>query len=460
MLSLLDIAERTQKGPKMDENAWNMGLFRKMNELTEKYQLVYPDDGSFFNMDDDLADRAFQAGIELLVDTGVYCISTGRVIRFSRQEVMDAIRAMPAEVRVGEGKDARVLKKRRLGEREALNFRSGHHAPWSEEFAPLVIKNFAQIPSCDYLEGINFAVVDGREIHGMPMEVYAARREAAWLREGVRKAGRPGLAIAYYPISTRAPVMIAPIDQEAGLRSTDGVLLSVLPDMKVEQDYVAAAIVYEERGCYKVNGGGGGFVGGFAGGLGGGIIGGVARPIVGFLVYRDEISYAGVGRMQATVPGAKMRFDPGMCWGVSVVCQALNRNTNIVYFGGSVGAADPGSGTETRLWSLVGNMAAPINGGNLSGPRQHRAQMNASQNPLEAEWLYEVATASMRSGIDRAMASDLLRKLNERLEGRVAEETVHITQCYDLVNHKPLPDYEKTYLKVKEEVARLGLDFR
>ena len=29
MLSLLDIAERVQKGPKMDEDAWNMALFKK-----------------------------------------------------------------------------------------------------------------------------------------------------------------------------------------------------------------------------------------------------------------------------------------------------------------------------------------------------------------------------------------------------------------------------------------------
>ncbi len=31
MLSLLDIAERMQRGPKMDENVWNMGLFQKMS---------------------------------------------------------------------------------------------------------------------------------------------------------------------------------------------------------------------------------------------------------------------------------------------------------------------------------------------------------------------------------------------------------------------------------------------
>jgi len=84
--------------------------------------------------------------------------------------------------------------------------------------------------------------------------------------------------------------------------------------------------------------------------------------------------------------------------------------------------------------------------------------MNASQNPLEAEWVYEMAMASMRTGLDKETASDLLRKVNEKLEDRVAEETVHIMQCYDLVHHKPLPDYERIYLKVKEEVARLGLN--
>ena len=51
MLSLLDIAERTQKGPKMEENAWNMGLFRKMNELTKQYQLYYPKDNTVFSCD-------------------------------------------------------------------------------------------------------------------------------------------------------------------------------------------------------------------------------------------------------------------------------------------------------------------------------------------------------------------------------------------------------------------------
>jgi len=71
MLNLLDIAERMQRGPKMDENVWNMGLFQKMNELTERYQLFYPKDAPVFNLDEGMADRAFRAAVDFLVETGV-----------------------------------------------------------------------------------------------------------------------------------------------------------------------------------------------------------------------------------------------------------------------------------------------------------------------------------------------------------------------------------------------------
>ncbi len=104
MLSLLDIPERMQRGLKMDENAWNMGLFRKMNELTERYQLFYPKDAPIFNLDWGMMDRAFRAAVDFLVETGVYCISTSRVVQLSKDEVLSTIKGMPKEVTVGEGK--------------------------------------------------------------------------------------------------------------------------------------------------------------------------------------------------------------------------------------------------------------------------------------------------------------------------------------------------------------------
>ena len=460
MLSLLDIAERAAKGPKVDENAWNMDLFNTLGSLAKKYTIAFPNDGSFFNMDDDLADRAFDAAIDFLAEKGVYCISTGRTINFTKSEILETIAAIPAELTVGHGVDSRVLRKRRIEEREAINHCPGHHAPWSEEYARYVVKNYAQIPSADYLEGLIFAEVDDREIHGVSMEAYAARREAVYLREGIRKAGRPGMAIAYYPINTRAAALLAPLDEECGIRSTDGILLSVLPDVKVEQDYIAAAIVYNEHGCFRVNGGGSGFVGGFAGGLEGAVIEGVVKPLAGFLIYRDNITYAGVGAMRATRGGEIMGVNPQSCWGTSVVCQALNRNTNFIYFGGGAGTGgDPGSGTETVLWSLVGNAAIPVNGGNVGITRVWRATMDASQTPLESIWARETAMGALRSGFDRGSASDFLRKLDEKIRGKVTEPTVHISQCYDLVNAKPLPEYLDLYKRIKDEASQMGLSF-
>jgi methylamine--corrinoid protein Co-methyltransferase len=463
MLSLFDIAERAAKGPKIDENRWNMDLFNTLARLADEYKIAYPDDGSFFNTDDNMADRAFEAAVDFLVEKGCYCISTGRAIEFTREEILETIEAIPSQLTVGYGTDARTLRKRRIEEQEEINHCPGHHAPWSEELAPLVVKNWSQIPSADYLEGLIFARVDGREIHGVSMEAYAARREGALLREGIRKAGRGGMAIAYYPINTRAAALLAPLDEESGIRSTDGILLSVLPDVKVEQDYIAAAIAYHERGCFSVNGGASGFIGGFEGDYPGAILAGIVKPLVGFLIYRDNITYAGVGAMRAASVsgGDEMGLNPKGCWATSVVCQAMNRNTNFIYFGGGVGTGgDPGSGTETRLWSLVGHAANPVNGGSVGITRVWRATMDASQTPLEASWAREVAVAAMRSKFDRGKASEFLRKLDEKVKGKITESTVHISECYDLANGRPLPAYEDMYKRVKEEASKLGLSFK
>jgi methylamine---corrinoid protein Co-methyltransferase len=460
MLSLLDIAERIQNGPKIEENAWNMGLFKKMNQLTEEYNLSYPGGDAFFNSDDAIADRAFQAALDFLTQAGVYCTSTGRIVQFTEAEVLDTVKAMPKEYTVGEGKDARVLKQRHLEEKEELNHCPGHHAPFSEEVAPLVIKNFAEIPTCDYLEGINFAEVDGREIFGMPMEVYAGRREAAWMRQGVAKAGRPGLAIAYYPINTRAADLIAPIDPVNGLRPSDGILLSVLPDIKIEQDYVTAAIVWDEYGGFKLNGGAGASVGGFAGGLGGAVVAGIVKVLVGWLAYRDIACWGGVGLGSTVASAGTIAVDPTAVWGTSVWAQALLRHTNYILFNHTNGGYC-GPGTESHLLEVAfRSVETPINGTNVHITRQFRAKMNASQSPLDAEWSYEVAEAVMKSGLDRNGAGNLIRKIFGELKDKpVVAPYDDIREFYDLVHHKPLPDFEKAYLKVKEKVSSFGLNF-
>ena len=455
MLSLLDIAERTQTGPKMAEMDWDMGLFNKMTELTKRYGIAVPKEIDWFNTDDDLVQRAFQAGIDFLSEVGVYCLSTNRVVQFTRGEVLTAIREAPDRVEMGEGADRAVFRQHKVEGKELLNVCPGHHAPFTVDLGPLVVESFARIPRTDFLEGFNFTSVDGREIYGLPMEAYAARRQMDYVRAGIRKANRPGLAIVLYPINTRIGALLAAIDPDYGLRRTDGMLLSVLPDVKVEHDLLTAAIVGHDYGLFTLSGSFS-IVGGFCGGIEGAIIEGVVKPIVAMLVYRDYINYVGVEHFKG-VSIQNIVFQP-VSWARSLVFQALNTYTNTVSMAWVIPTAGPG--TETNLIEIaIRSIEAQINGGNLYAIRHSRAQMNAGQTPLEAEWMIEVADATLRAGLDRTGAGRICRALEKKLEGRNPEPGHTIQECYDLVHHKPLPEYERIYRGLKEELAGLGLDF-
>ena len=456
MISLLDIAERTQKGRKMPEDAWNMSLFHKISELVKRYNIPnYTKDTPFLNLDDDLPERAFQAGVDLLVEHGVYCITTGRVVKLSKEEVMEAVRESPKELIVGSGKDARVMKQRKVEGTEKLNFCPGHHSPFTQDLAPIVVKNFAQIPRTDFIEGFNFTEVDGYEIFGAPLEAYASRREVSWIREGIRKAGRPGLSIVLYPITTRAEVLMAAIDPVDGLRSGDGILTSVLPDEKIEHDLLATAIACEDQGLWRISGSFS-MVGGFCGGADGAIVEGIAKPLTAMICYRAYVNYTGVENV-STVSALSIPLQP-LNWARSVVNQSLNRYSNIICMAWIIPTSGPG--TESNLLEAAfRTIEATINGANLYAPRHSRARMNAGQTPLEGEFMVEVSDATLAAGLDRKKGSELLTKLTQKLEGRHPEPGFTIQECYDLVNHRPSPEYERIHKQVKEQLTELGLVF-
>jgi len=453
MITLLEIAERTQTGEKVEEKNWDMEFFRTISELVKKYGIESPKEHCFINMDDTLVERAFAAAIELLEKVGIYCITTRRRVKLERDEILTAIRKAPTEILMGEGRDRKVWKQRKVEEKGKLNICPGHHSPFTEDLAGLIVSNFAQIPRADFIEGFNFPKIEGREIVGAPMEVYASRRQLAWMREGVRKANRPGLAVVYYPINTRAEDLIGVIDPDYGLRRTDGILLTLLPDLKMEQDMLSAAIVYEEYGSFKLSGSFA-IVGGFCGGIEGAIVEGIAKPIACMIAYRDYIHYTGVEHVHML--NGRQILVPGINWARSVVNQALNRFTHTICMRWVIPTSGPG--TELNLLEVaMQSIEAPINGMNLYAPRHCRTTINHGQTPLEAEWMIEVSDAVIDQGFDRQGANELLAKLTKRLEDEKPSLGYDITECYDLLHHKPMPEYEKVYKSAKEQLIEMGL---
>lgn len=71
--------------------------------------------------------------------------------------------------------------------------------------------------------------------------------------------------------------------------------------------------------------------------------------------------------------------------------------------------------------------------------------------------MIEVSDAVIDQGIDRQGGNELLRRIAQRLDGENPPEGYDITDCYDLIYHKPRPEYERFYFQVKKRLNEIGL---
>ena len=117
MLQFWEVANRAiNTGPLMRMKEFDMKIFKVATRLVKGYGIKY-DPTTPIPSDDDLADRLFEAGLKLYLETGTYCIDTERVIQFSEEEIREALRdlrSMPDEIEIGDGVEKRRLFKRKI----------------------------------------------------------------------------------------------------------------------------------------------------------------------------------------------------------------------------------------------------------------------------------------------------------------------------------------------------------
>ena len=80
-----EIVERSENGPYIKESDFDLMIVRAVPQLVKKHGLKFDPD-VLVPADDAMADRLYQAGLELLVNTGVYNQSTERRIIFTKDE--------------------------------------------------------------------------------------------------------------------------------------------------------------------------------------------------------------------------------------------------------------------------------------------------------------------------------------------------------------------------------------
>jgi len=194
-MNFLELEERAHNGELLDKDSWDMErVVLAVADIVEKYGLDW-DRQNICPNDDELCRKIYQAGRELLLESGVYNSSTGRIIRFTEEEIDRAAANQPKKLAMGRGSDIRHLYAR--GPESPLKpvtFGGNPGCPTPERLFKATVTSWAQEPEIDMLTCGSLVDIDGYEVRrGEISEVLAVRRELTYLNQASRDVGRAGM---------------------------------------------------------------------------------------------------------------------------------------------------------------------------------------------------------------------------------------------------------------------------
>lgn len=196
-VTVFDVYERAKSGVEMAEGDWDFGVIPKTaRKLKEKYKIKF-DSKVIIPEDKTLIDNLFKAGLDMLEECGVYCIDTNRVIKYTRDEILLAIKNAPCTATFGEGQEAIHMVPRPYNSKKAPIIQGGPTgSPCSEEYFMAIHQSYAQEPVVDTIvNGVLQTVMGKDPVPDSPWEIMAVRSELFQVREAQSRAGRSGMGL-------------------------------------------------------------------------------------------------------------------------------------------------------------------------------------------------------------------------------------------------------------------------
>lgn len=457
MINFWDVVERCDKGERMKEVDYDLLLFSKVTELAKKYEIHF-DREEIIPSDDGLVDRAFCAAKELFLDIGFYCLDTGRIARFSRDELDEVTANAPSRYIWGEGKDRRISEARSVEDRRdpSCTF-SALGVPVPEELFVKVCQSLVMEPLADSFCGPSLlSTLRGIPIRaGHPIEVAAAIWDVSKRREAARLAGRPGLGIyALISCAESTAAILAAAREEFGALRTDVTQNGVIAELKVDYARMMKVPFQLESGS-GIAGLYGPLMGGFAGGPEGTMITLIAHFFTGLLAFNADYHIPfPIDIHQVCNTSAEM------LWLVSVYSQAIARNTHLLNL--SVAMAAAGPSTEMLFYEMVAHaLTSTVSGANLVLGGIARDKYPERVSSLELRAGAEVGHIVARMGMTRDEVNSLVKELSSRYESRIPDAPLgkKFRELYDLERVTPTEGYLAVYRKIRQELMDLGLDY-
>ncbi len=457
MLPVIEITKRCLEGTPCLESDFDLEIFApRVRELVKEYGIAYDTD-VIVPSDNGLADSVFKAAVELVVDVGMFCKDTERIVKFEEQEVRKAIKTAQRETTFGEGEERRTLRSRTPESKDHpwIFAGAGGVTVSNENIFMRLVENYARmIPKANAITTPCLLEVDGMSIRARsPLEIVGSIRTVMLGREALRRAERPGLPIMN-GISTAesAVALISGLHPDFGLRKSDGYMISLLAELKTDFDLLNRAALLQSidvpiAGIY------GPIFGGFAGGAEGTAIASVAFHILAMLAYRASWTLCFPIHIKHISSSS-----PELIWTASVYSQAVSRNTELPALYYPYTAAGPC--TDMVLREFAAQFIAAISSGvSIETGGVAKGKYFDYLTPIEPMFGSEVAYAA--AGLKRSDADDMVKELLSRFIEKIPNppKGSRFQECCDQTTGKPSKKCFSIYKKVRDEVSDLGIEF-
>ncbi len=442
---LWQAVERSGTGPIMIEEKFETELFPTvMAEVQARHRIEWNGEDPVM-IDPDLADAIFRAGLDLLLEVGLYCKDTRRIVKFTEEEVLEAIAAARHEITLGSGREAITLSPRAPGDaRHPFTWFPAGALTKNVDRYKLYAMTSMQEPTCDGVIPIPLlGVGELKNILDTPAQTVVCQTEARAMNEAAAWAGKPGLFFGI-PMSATTPLAMMSTFGPGMYNARNCTLpVQTLQDMRINYDRFNLAFFGDQHGIEPWMSSSPAMYG---------YVTGPEQAAIEIIAHTlGMLCYSGGALTQAmsmSIHGSYVGAD--ITWCNSAAALAAERNLKLPWVSfGSTG--QPGAAFSDDAWY---DTATHCINACISG--MEALWLAGGSTGLECRWAGEIARAA--ATLTPQEGVEIIRKINAA-EREPTPPPVGLDKLYDLTTLRPREELVLQYRKFTRIFRELGLDY-
>ena len=456
---MVDFWTRSEEGRYLEEKEFDLDIFWKnLVRITKKYDITYDKETLVPAKEQyDLLDRIFAAGRELLLETGVYNITTGRIIRFEPWEVDETIALTHDKVILGAGDDRVEVEYTGLTAKKAPPVKGRVLGPQSPEIIEKVFESFAKEPLIDHFhfQGVIEKVYGVPAKPASPFEMMQEIMRTSYAKTALKKAGRKN---AYdggsTPVSVQA--MMVAFDRGWGKKESDGGHCYLMPPMKIDYDQMSRVFFYHLRDV-KFWTTAAVFIKGMDGPPQMAAVSAVATALAEQMLFNPPLQQFAASPADYSCPASRDAI-----WTGFHAAAAFIKNTRCAYVRANPGGIITAGLGQDHFWEVGATAlaATALNCVVSAGTGRQSAARDCAAG-ISGRFAGEVAHSAV--GIEKTKANELVKQFLAKYESKVEDKTLHKTgkdfqDSYDLDKVLPNKWILEEMEKVKREMRKMDFD--